>query len=123
AFYTAWLSAFYYWLSMPLGALALLMIHDLTGGKWEAVARPPLEAVAATMPLFILAFLPIIAGLDGLYSWIRPELVGEIKNRWYLNPIFFGIRAGAYFVIWNVFTATQLWFPRRNGVAPPWAQG
>lgn len=122
AFFTAWLSAFYYWISMPLGALALLMIHDLTGGKWEVIARPPLEAAVATMPLFILMFLPIIAGMDQLYSWSRPELFGQILNRWYLNPGFFGLRAAIYFVIWNIFAFLQLWRPHGNDTAPPSTQ-
>ena len=46
AFFAAWLAAFSYWLSIPLGALALLLIHNLTGGKWEEAARRPLEAGA-----------------------------------------------------------------------------
>ena len=63
AFFPAWLAAFSYWLSLPLGALALLLIHNMTGGEWQAVARAPLAAAAALMPLFILAFLPILVGL------------------------------------------------------------
>lgn len=107
AFFPAWLAAFYYWLSVPLGALALLLIHNLTGGKWEAVARLPLEAGAATMPLFILAFLPILAGLSSLYSWVRP-LSTPLPNVWYLNLDFFGIRAAIYFLVWNLFVFWQL---------------
>jgi hypothetical protein len=126
AFFTAWLAAFFYWLSMPLGALALLLVHDLTGGKWEAIARLPLEASTATMPLFILAFLPIVAGMHELYSWTRPETIAELRNRWYLNPSFFGIRAGIYFIVWNGFAFVLLRRPHREGVSPPpaqWASG
>jgi hypothetical protein len=119
AFFTAWLTGFYYWVSIPLGALALLMIHDLAGGKWEVIARPPLEAATATMPLFILAFLPIIAGMNPLYAWSRPELFGEVANRWYLNAGFFGGRAAVYFLIWNFFALLQLWRPPGRGTARP----
>jgi hypothetical protein len=107
AFFAAWLAAFCYWLSLPLGALALLMIHNLTGGRWIAVARGPLEAAAATMPLFILAFVPILLGLHELYSWTRP-LPAPPPNHWYLNLDFFSIRAAAYFVVWNFFAFWQL---------------
>lgn len=114
AFFPAWLAAFWYWLAFPLGALALLLIHNLTGGKWQAVARAPLEAAAATMPLFILAFLPILAGLHDLYSWMRP-LPEPLANRWYLNLDFFGLRAALYFLAWNFFAFWQL---RRADNAP-----
>lgn len=107
AFFSAWLAAFCYWLSVPLGALALLIIHNLTGGKWEAVARLPLEAGAATMPLFILAFLPILAGLSSLYPWVRP-LSPPLPNAWYLNLDFFGVRAAIYFIIWDLLAFWQL---------------
>jgi hypothetical protein len=122
AFFTAWLCAFFYWLAMPVGALALLMIHNLTGGKWETVARPPLEAAAATMPLFILLFLPVVAGMGTLYSWSRPELAGTVKNGWYLNAGFFGLRAAVYFVIWNGLALLQLARLRGAAGAPPSAQ-
>lgn len=92
AFFPAWLAAFWYWLAFPLGALALLLIHNLTGGKWLAVARRPLEAATATMPLFIFAFLPVLAGLHDLYSWMRPQ-PAPLANHWYLNLDFFGLRA------------------------------
>lgn len=107
AFFPAWLAAFSYWLSLPLGALALLLIRNMTGGEWHAVARAPLAAAAALMPLFILAFLPILIGLNDLYSWTeaRPE---SLANGWYLNLQFFGIRAALYFLVWNFFAFWQL---------------
>jgi hypothetical protein len=104
AFFAAWLGAFWYWLALPLGALALLMIHNLTGGQWMASARWPLEAMAATMPLFLLAFVPVLLGLHDLYSWTRTPP----SNHWYLNFRFFGIRAAVYFIVWNVFALWQL---------------
>jgi hypothetical protein len=108
AFYIAWLAAFYFWLSMPLGALALLLIWDLTGGCWEPIARLPLRGMAGTMPLFALLFLPLIAGVPELYSWSRPETAATLHNRWYLNLDFFFLRAAAYFVIWLGLAAWRL---------------
>jgi hypothetical protein len=107
AFFPAWLAAFSYWLSLPLGALALLLIHNLTGGEWQAVARAPLAAAATLMPLFILAFLPILIGLHDLYPWTQARS-DSLANRWYLNLDFFGIRAALYFLIWNFFAFWQL---------------
>jgi len=104
AFFAAWLAAFWFWLALPLGALALLMIHNMTGGEWMASARAPLEAMTATMPLFILAFVPLLIGLHHLYPWTRTPP----SNAWYLNLSFFGIRAAIYFVVWNCFAFWQL---------------
>jgi len=126
-FFPAWLAAFYFWLAMPVGALALLLIWDLTGGRWEPLARLPLGAMAATFPLFVLLFLPVLAGLAVLYPWTRAELARSLPNRWYLNLSFFYIRAGAYFALWN---GAALWRLRRRGaragVAPrreQWVSG
>jgi hypothetical protein len=115
-FFVAWLAAFYFWLSMPLGALALLLIWDLTGGRWEPIARLPLNAMAATMPLFVPLFVPVIAGLAELYSWTRPQVGASLHNHWYLNSEFFFIRAAAYFLIWNGFAGWRL---LRDRSAPP----
>jgi hypothetical protein len=122
-FFTAWLAGFYFWLAMPLGALALLLIWDLTGGAWEPIARRPLTAMAATMPLFILLFLPVIAGMPALYSWSRPETASVQHNHWYLNSEFFFIRAAAYFAVWNVFALWRLLRPlSADGLPPPGLQ-
>ncbi|HTT00682.1 MAG TPA: hypothetical protein VMG11_01225 [Steroidobacteraceae bacterium] len=105
AFFAAWLAGFYFWLAMPVGALALLLIWDLTGGRWEPIARLPLSAMAATMPVFIVLFLPIAAGMSELYSWTRPAVARGLRNGWYLNPTFFFVRAALYLLIWNGFAA------------------
>jgi hypothetical protein len=118
-FFTAWLAGFYFWLAMPLGALALLLIWDLTGGAWEPTARRSLTAMAATTPLFILLFLPVVAGMPALYSWSRPDAATILHNRWYLNPEFFFIRAAAYFAVWNGFALWRLLRPAIASGAPP----
>lgn len=117
-FFTAWLAGFYFWLAMPLGALALLLVWDLTGGAWELVGRRPLTAMVATMPLFVLLFLPVIGGMTALYSWSRPEAASILHNRWYLNPEFFFIRAAAYFAVWNGFALWRLLRPVSVGGVP-----
>ncbi len=118
AFFAAWLAAFYFWISVPLGALALLLIHDLTGGRWERVAREPLEAAAATVPVFILLFLPIATNMPSIYIWARSDSTVDFANRWYLNGEFFGARAVAYFTIWCGFAAMKLGWPR--AALPEW---
>jgi len=113
AFFPAWLAAFYFWLSMPAGALGLLLIWDLTGGRWGPLARLPLTAMAATIPLFLLLYLPIIAGMSTLYPWTHAPVAAKLHNGWYLNREFFFLRAGLYFLVWIGFAAWQVL--RRSG--------
>ena len=47
----AWLTVALFLLGLPLGALALLMVHGLTGGRWGDAMRPALRATVATLPL------------------------------------------------------------------------
>ena len=109
AFFAAWLPAYVYWLSLPLTALALLMIHDLAGGDWGFALRPVLEAATATLPLFAVLFLPIpIAGLADLYAWARPDVAATLPNTFYLNLGGFAGRAGAYYVQWALFAFVTL---------------
>jgi len=118
-FFPAWLAGFYFWLSMPVGALGMLLIWDLTGGRWGPLARLPLSAMAATMPLFLLLFLPVIAGLPTLYPWTHAAVAARLHNGWYLNLEFFFLRAGLYFLIWIGFAAWRvLRRPGPGGGAP-----
>ena len=51
AFLHSWLFAWLFLLGISLGALANLMIHSLTGGRWGEAMRPPLAAAARLLPV------------------------------------------------------------------------
>jgi hypothetical protein len=107
-FFRAYLIGFRFWLSFPLGCIALVMIHHLTGGLWGAVLRPILEAASCTLPLVAFLFLPLLLGLHVLYPWTDTEryhdnLAMQEKIQFYLNTPFFLTRAGVYFAAWLVF--------------------
>src|SRR5438552_4156250 len=85
-FYRAWLCAYVLWLGVPLGAVTLVLVHDLTGGAWMASARPGLAAAAVTMPVATLAGIPGRLGLRAIYPW--PGVSG-LGNAWYLNTGFY----------------------------------
>lgn len=108
AFFPGWLAGFLFWIGLSLGALLLLMAHDLTGGRWGETARPPLEAAVAMMPLCALAALPLLGGLDRVYSWLSPATAAGLHNLSYLNLDFFLVRSGIYLVIWLVLAALTL---------------
>ena len=54
------------------GALVLLMLQYVSGGKWGLLLRRPLEAMTRTLPLVALFFTPILLPFFGkhLYQWI-----------------------------------------------------
>ena len=108
-FYRAWLCAYVLWLGVPLGAVTLVLVHDLTGGAWMASARPVLAAAAVTMPVATLAGIPVLLGLRAIYPW--PGVSG-LGNAWYLNTGFYTLRYAIDLVVWNGIAAYALWAPR-----------
>lgn len=59
---SAWTTGWVYWVSLPLGGMALLMIHYLARSSWGLLLRRPLEAAARTLPVMVVLFLPVAAG-------------------------------------------------------------
>lgn len=101
---TCWLFA-----GLGFGALALLLVHDLTGGSWGRPLRPALQATAATLPLTSVVTLLWLPALDALYPW---AMATDNPQSWYLNKPFFIARALLFLLSWS---ALALWVQR----APP----
>jgi len=49
-------------LGISLGAMANLMVHTLTHGRWGLALRPPLVAAVRVLPGIALLFLPVLIG-------------------------------------------------------------
>ncbi len=89
-----WLIAFAFLGGFPLGALALMMIHRLTGGRWGEAARPVLAAATAALPLTLLLVLPLLLGARLAYPWAAdPSSAGSGVAAIYLNPWSVGLRS------------------------------
>lgn len=103
-FWQSYLLAYVFWLEIPLGCLAILMLHHLVGGRWGFMIRRLLETGAMTLPLMAVLFVPLLFGLNKLYSWTDPELVAQSAllqhKSVYLNMPFFLTRTIVYFIIW-----------------------
>ncbi|HVS11948.1 MAG TPA: hypothetical protein VMS76_18930 [Planctomycetota bacterium] len=111
----AYLGAFVYGITLALGALALVMMAHAAGAKWFVVVRRLAESVAATLPLFVLLFVPLLFGLEQLYPWVPPldGLEGHARHaveekQAYLNVPFFVARGFGYLLVWSVLAAA-LW--------------
>jgi hypothetical protein len=99
-FFHSYLMAFTAWAGIALGSLALWMIHNLTGGAWGLVLRRFLEAATRTLPLLVVAFLPIALSLSSTYSWA--DIHEHNPRPHYLNVPFFLARTGVYFASWLI---------------------
>jgi len=103
-FHRSYLLAYLWVLAFPLGSLALLMLHQLSGGAWGRSLRPCLECAARTLPLLAIGFVPIALGLHEVYEWTHADVVAhdallQHKSK-YLNVPFFLGRAAFYFALW-----------------------
>jgi hypothetical protein len=103
-FFRSYLFAYFYWLVIPTGCMAILMLHHLTGGWWGYPIRRLLEAGTRTFLPMAILFLPVLLGLPRLYKWAQPAAVAadpmlQYKQP-YLNPRFFTARYIIYFIIW-----------------------
>jgi hypothetical protein len=105
-FFRAYLTAYIFWIGIPIGCLALLMLHHLVGGRWGFMIQRVLEAATQTLPLMGLFSIPLFFGLSDLYPWARQEIVAADpllqQKAAYLNIPFFIARAVFYFAVWIV---------------------
>ena len=102
-FFRSYLFGYVFWIGFPLGSLALLMLHHLTGGGWGFVIRRLCEASSRTFLLMALLFLPLFFGISRLYVWTQPGWAKEAHSPFkamYLMPGFFRGRAAVYFAVW-----------------------
>jgi hypothetical protein len=73
-FLRAWLHGYMMCFNFCFGAMCLLMVQYLSGGKWGLIIRRPLEAMTRTWPLVFLMFLPVGifgASFGKLYIWAK----------------------------------------------------
>ncbi|MGA7120591.1 MAG: hypothetical protein WBY94_10860 [Polyangiaceae bacterium] len=94
-------------LSTAVGALLFLMIAQTAGAQWFVIFQRVTGAVAATMPIFVVLFVPIALGTKWLYPWAKPSAgLDEQSRAWaahahaWLNVPFFLARSFLYLFLW-----------------------
>ena len=113
----AWLVAVATGIGLPLGALALLMIHKLTGGLWGEEARPVLRRIAGLLPLMLLLGVPLLAAIDLLLPFLTQAPDGlpprAATKLGYLQPFWIIVRtivvAGAWLAALWLHDRSRLW--------------
>lgn len=93
SFARAWLAAYLLAASWPLGSLALILIHTLTGGRWGDALRPALLFGLCALPAVLLGPLPLLPWISELYPWLHGQ-------DFYRNGTFFAVRGVLYLVVW-----------------------
>ena len=102
-FFRSYLLAFVFWIGIPLGCMALVMLHHLTGGRWGFLIRRTLESATRTLWLMAIFFLPLLLGMSQIYMWAAPNAASNPifqQKHFYLNKPFFVVRSVMYFAIW-----------------------
>ena len=136
-FFFAYQCGFVFWLALPIGSIALLMIAYVTGASWGVVFRRSMQAVTRTIPVIALLFIPVAVGMfidngkSSAFWWadqtwttgsmadivkethLRPEAIEENQHKIhdYLNPWFTIGRAAGYFCVLGLIAL----FLNRNG--------
>lgn len=105
SYLTAWAFA----LSLAIGALIFLMIGHAIDARWTIAFQRLTEAIAGTLPVLAVLFVPIALALPELYPWVDPSpaLAPEVRARLahaapYLDVPFWLVRAGMFLVFWIV---------------------
>lgn len=96
----SWLLGFILWAGIGFGSIGILMLQYLTGGAWGVVIRRVAEAATRTIPLLIIMFIPIAAGITYLYEWTHMHDDLVVRSRgWYMTNVGWIARSVVYFAI------------------------
>jgi hypothetical protein len=119
SFFHSYLVAYVFWVSLALGSLGIVMLHNLVGGRWGAIIRRFLESGVRTLPLMAVLVIPILLGIPVLYEWSHHEVVAHdavLRHKeGYLNPTSFIVRTVFYFAIW---IGLSILLARRSSIGP-----
>jgi len=115
-FFRSYLFGYVFWIGLPVGALGVLLLHNLVGGPWGYVTRRVLQAAVKTLPIMAILFVPIVLGMHSLYEWSHADVVAAdpiLRHKAvYLNEEGFILRAILYFVVfigfgWSIVRTMQ----------------
>jgi hypothetical protein len=104
--FQSYLFVWWFLLGIPLGSMAVLMAHNMTGGGWGELIRPALEAALRLVPLSLVLVVPLLFGMHDLYAWSRADALAADPllraKTWYLSVDFFLVRNAVYFAVWLI---------------------
>lgn len=91
-------------LGVALGGLGWLLLDHTVRAGWGVVVRRFVETTSATLPVFVLLWLPIgFIGFHELYPWSHGHTDPILaKKAWFLSAGFWYARAFIYLAVWAV---------------------
>lgn len=100
----AYLTSWSFWLQFSLGAMAINLLHELTGGRWGVTLKPFLHAMMKCLWLFPILFLPLIFKVKHVYPWLQNQtLINQNETLKFRGPFYreelFAARSLIYFGI------------------------
>ena len=103
--FQSYLFSYVFWISIPLGCMAILMMHHLTGGWWGYPIRRLLEAGTRTFLVMTALFIPMLFGNQIPILWAqwaidKPSDPALHFKAMYLTKNLFVVRSVIYFAIW-----------------------
>ncbi len=113
----SYLAAWLFWLSVPVGALAVVMVLELAGYSETATAAA-MRPLLVLLPLGAVFMLPVLVRLPALYGWVHAPLPG-FAGGWYTTG-FFVARSLVYLLAWSLLALAFLRphrFRDRRGLA------
>lgn len=120
----AYIGAFGFGVTVAVSALILVMIMNAAHAEWFVAVRRVASAIAATLPLYLVLFIPIAVSLRGAYPWTHPaDYPDDVRRilehqRWYLNAGFFLARAYGYMGLWTALSMVLRWACVRQDTDP-----
>lgn len=103
-----YLVAWLFCLALPLGSMAWLAIHRLTGGGWGRALHPYWQVGIGLLPWVAVLALPLALGAPLLFPWVHAPTTTTVP-RWYLNLPFLYVRLAGCMALWLVLA----WYQRR----------
>jgi hypothetical protein len=123
----SYLMAFAYWAGLSFASVILLMIFHATHARWVTVLRRPVEAMAGSITIFLLLFIPLIFAIKNVYIWVNPpESLGRealkliAGKKPYLNQTGFIGRGFFYLVLAFIISGRITgWSKKQDASADP----
>lgn len=107
--YSSLLTTSFYYLTIAVGCVALLAIHQVSRAAWIVPIKRVAEAIGAYTLVGALTMLLLLPGVHTLYHWSHHDAVMADPilraKAAYLQPSLFAARMAIALVLWVVFAA------------------
>lgn len=119
----SWLFAFYFYLSLSIGGVFWVLLHNVSNASWGTSVRRVFENIGATFPWMFLFVIPLLTPpvQHYLYEWmnIHRGATGDVKDYlhvndhllyskyWYMNIPFWYIRTAFYAIAFSAVIIAQ----------------